>query len=201
MSTKLLLSGPPGTGKTTFARALCNTLQVPLLVTSVANWLEPGFLGDVLQRMSAAFTQASKHAPAILFIDEIDNIGSRSSAGARQHDDYWVSLINRLLELLDGATKTEGVVIVGATNLPEKIDPALLRSGRLETHVHIPLPDLETLTGILTHHLGNDLPAVLASAPANCVRLRPPAARNTDPQTLRKNSENRKTAKGKGAAP
>lgn len=201
MSTKLLLSGPPGTGKTTFARALCNTLQVPLLVTSVANWLEPGFLGDVLQGMSAAFAQASKNAPAILFIDEIDNIGSRSSAGARQHDDYWVSLINRLLELLDGAKKTEGVVIVGATNLPEKIDPALLRSGRLETHVHIPLPDLETLTGILTHHLGNDLPAVLASAPANRVRLRPPAARNTDPQMLRKNSENRKTAKGKGAAP
>lgn len=202
MSTKLLLSGPPGTGKTTFARALCNTLQVPLLVTSVANWLEPGFLGDVLQRMSAAFTQASKHAPVILFIDEIDNIGSRSSAGARQHDDYWVSLINRLLELLDGAKKTEGVVIVGATNLPEKIDPALLRSGRLETHVHIPLPDLETLTGILTHHLGNDLSGVLASAPANRARLRPPAvARNTDPRKLRKNSENRKTAKGKGAAP
>lgn len=201
MSTKLLLSGPPGTGKTTFARALCNTLQVPLLVTSVANWLEPGFLGDVLQRMSAAFTQASKHAPAILFIDEMDNIGSRSSAGARQHDDYWVSLINRLLELLDGAMRTEGVVIVGATNLPEKIDPALLRSGRLETHVRIPLPDVETLTGILTHHLGNDLPGVLASAPTNRVRLRPPAARNTDHRKLRKNSENRKASKGKGAAP
>lgn len=201
MSTKLLLSGPPGTGKTTFARALCNTLQVPLLVTSVANWLEPGFLGDVLQRMSAAFTHASKHAPAILFIDEIDNIGSRSSAGARQHDDYWVSLINRLLELLDGATKTEGVVIVGATNLPEKIDAALLRSGRLETHVRIPLPDVETLTGILAHHLGNDLPGVLASAPANRIRLRPPAARNSDPQQLRKNSENRKAPKRKGAAP
>lgn len=201
MSTKLLLSGPPGTGKTTFARALCNTLQVPLLVTSVANWLEPGFLGDVLQRMSGAFTQASKYAPAILFVDEIDNIGSRANAGSRQHDDYWVSLINRLLELLDGATKTEGVVIVGATNLPEKIDPALLRSGRLETHVRIPLPDIETLTGILTHHLGNDLPGVLASAPANRVRLRPAAARNTDPQMLRKNSENRKASKRKGAAP
>ncbi|MNL64473.1 Proteasome-associated ATPase [compost metagenome] len=102
---------------------------------------------------------------------------------------------------MDGATKTEGVVIVGATNLPEKIDPALLRSGRLETHVRIPLPDVETLTGILTHHLGNDLPGVLASAPANRARLRPPPARNTDPQMLRKNSENRKTAKGKGAAP
>lgn len=201
MSTKLLLSGPPGTGKTTFARALCNTLQVPLLVTSVANWLEPGFLGDVLQRMSAAFAQASKHAPAILFIDEIDNIGSRSSAGARQHDDYWVSLINRLLELLDGAAKTEGVVIVGATNLPEKIDPALLRSGRLETHVRIPLPDVETLTGILIHHLARDLPGVMGSAPTNRVRLRPPAARNTDHRKLRKNSENRKASRGKGAAP
>jgi hypothetical protein len=201
MSTKLLLSGPPGTGKTTFARALCNTLQVPLLVTSVANWLEPGYLGDVLQRMSAAFTQASKHAPAILFIDEVDNIGSRTRAKVGQHDDYWVSLINRLLELLDGAPKTEGVVIVGATNLPEKIDPALLRSGRLETHVRIPLPDVETLTGILTHHLGNDLPGVLASAPANRVRLRPAPARNADRQKLRENSENRKTAKGKGAAP
>jgi SpoVK/Ycf46/Vps4 family AAA+-type ATPase len=77
----------------------------------------------------------------------------------------------------------------------------LLRSGRLETHVRIPLPDVETLTGILAHHLGNDLPGVLASAPANRVRLRPPAARNADRQQLRENSENRKTAKGNGAAP
>src|SRR5690606_15314881 len=157
MSTKLLLSGPPGTGKTTFARALCNTLQVPLLATSVARWLEPGYLGDVLKRMSASFTVSGEKAPAILFIDELDNIGRRQGAGSRNYDDYWASLITRMLELLDGASKTEGIIVVGATNLPERIDPALLRSGRLETHVEIPMPDMEALVGILGHHLGSDL--------------------------------------------
>lgn len=183
MSTRLLLSGPPGTGKTTFARALCNTLQVPLLVTSVAHWLEPGYLGDVLKRMSAVFTAAEKNAPAILFIDEIDNIGRRQTEGTRSYDDYWTSMINRLLELLDGTAKSQGVIVVGATNLADRIDPALLRSGRLETHVRIPLPDLETLTGIFAHHLGADLEAVLASAPAVAgkPRLRPPPARNGRP--------------------
>lgn len=165
MSSKLLLSGSPGTGKTTFARALCNTLQIPLMVTSVAAWLEPGYLGDVLKRMSKAFELARQHAPVILFIDEIDNIGSRSGGHRGQHDDYWRSLINRLLELLDGVSKTEGVVIVAATNLPEKIDPALLRSGRLEKHVEIPLPDIDALVGIIAHHLGEDLETVLASTP------------------------------------
>ncbi|MCZ7468154.1 ATP-binding protein [Agrobacterium sp. O3.4] len=166
MSTKLMLSGSPGTGKTTYARALCNTLQVPLLVTSVASWLEPGYLGDVLKRMSKAFELARENAPVILFIDEIDNIGSRSAGRREQHDDYWHSLINRLLELLDGTSKTDGVIVIAATNLPEKIDPALLRSGRLEKHVAIPLPDMEALAGILAHHLGDDLAGVLASAPS-----------------------------------
>ncbi|UXS11599.1 AAA family ATPase [Agrobacterium tumefaciens] len=166
MSTKLILSGPPGTGKTTYARALCNSLQVPLLVTSVASWLEPGYLGDVLKRMSKAFELARENAPVILFVDEIDNIGSRFGGRREQHDDYWRSLINRLLELLDGTSKTDGVIVVAATNLPEKIDPALLRSGRLEKHVAIPLPDMEALAGILAHHLGNDLAGVLASAPS-----------------------------------
>lgn len=187
MSTKLLLSGPPGTGKTTFARALCNTLQVPLLATSVAHWLEPGYLGDVLKRMSGAFAIARDRAPAILFIDEIDNIGTRKGAGNRNYDDYWASLINRMLELLDGASKSEGIIVFGATNLPEKIDPALLRSGRLETHVRIPMPDAETLIGILGHHLGTDLDAVLASAPATPPprHLRPPPPINGKPPVRR----------------
>lgn len=198
MSTKLLLSGPPGTGKTTFARALCNTLQVPLLVTSVAHWLEPGYLGDVLKRMSTAFSFAAEKAPAILFVDEIDNIGTRKGPGSRNHDDYWTSLINRLLELMDGASKSEGIIVVGATNLPEKIDPALLRSGRLETHVRIPMPDAETLIGILGHHLGTDLDAVLASAPAATTprHLRPPRAINGKPPVRRTSVPKLQTEKG-----
>lgn len=182
ISTKLLLSGPPGTGKTTFARALCNTLQVPLLVTSVASWLEPGYLGDVLKRMSQAFETARSHAPAILFIDELDNIGSRGGSRREQHDDYWRSLINRLLELLDGTSKTDGVIVVAATNLPEMIDPALLRSGRLEKHVVIPLPDVDALSGILAQHLAADLASVLSSAP--------PCSSTSDPTPSRQRSGN-----------
>lgn len=168
LSSRLLLSGPPGTGKTTFAKALCNTLQVPLFATSVARWLEASYLGDVLKSINAAFTVATEHRPAILFIDEIDNLGSRASGdsrGHKGHDDYWSSLINRVLELIDGAAKTEGVIIVAATNLPDKLDPALLRSGRLERHVQIPRPDIEALTGILAHHLGADLAKVIETAP------------------------------------
>jgi SpoVK/Ycf46/Vps4 family AAA+-type ATPase len=201
MNTKLLLSGPPGTGKTTYSRALCNTLQVPLLVTSVASWLEPGYLGDVLKRMSQAIDAARAHAPSILFIDEIDNIGSRSGGRREQHDDYWRSLINRLLELLDGASKTEGVIVVGATNLPNRIDAALLRSGRLEKHVVIPMPDAEALTGIFAHHLGADLPGILSSAPDTPVltRMRPPKAKDHDPHQLRRAAERRKSGNQKGS--
>lgn len=192
MSTKLLLSGPPGTGKTTFARALCNTLQVPLIVSSVTSWLEPGYLGDVLKSMSAVFATARSKAPCILFIDEIDGIGSRNGARhSRDHADYWTSLVNRLLELLDGALKSEGVIVVAATNQPEKIDPALLRSGRLEKHVVIPPPDVEALAGILLHHLGADLDAVLNSRPTGVTpkRLKPPQARDATPLVKRKTPE------------
>ncbi|WCK77888.1 ATP-binding protein [Agrobacterium fabrum] len=161
MSTKLLLSGPPGTGKTTFARALCNTLQVPLVVTSVSIWLQGEYLHDVLSRMADTFAEARRQAPCILFIDEIDGIGQRASA-SRPYADYWNACVNKLLELLDGALKTDGVIVVGATNRPDEIDEAIRRSGRLETHIEIPRPDIPTLAGILAHHLGNDLDAVIA---------------------------------------
>ncbi|PCD69689.1 AAA family ATPase [Rhizobium phaseoli] len=162
MSTKLLLSGPPGTGKTTFARALCNTLQVPLVVTSVSTWLQGEYLHDVLGRMADTFMEARRHAPCILFIDEIDGIGQRASA-SRPYADYWNACVNKLLELLDGAMKTDGVIVVGATNRPGEIDGAIRRSGRLETHIEIPRPDIPMLAGILAHHLGSDLDAVTAS--------------------------------------
>lgn len=156
MSTKLLLSGPPGTGKTTFARALCNTLQVPLVVTSVSTWLEGPYLNDVISRMAKTFEEAREQAPSILFIDEIDGIGKRQSSD-KEHADFWNALINKALELLDGAVKAEGVIVVGATNRPQQIDEALRRSGRLETHIEIARPDIEALAGILEHHLGDDV--------------------------------------------
>ena len=156
MSTKLLLSGPPGTGKTTFARALCNTLQIPLVVTSVSTWLEGGHLNDVIKKMAKTFEEARALAPAILFIDEIDGIGKRQPAD-REYADYWNTVVNKALELLDGAVKAEGVIVVGATNRPEQIDEALRRSGRLETHIEIPHPDVDALAGILAHHLGGDV--------------------------------------------
>ncbi|MFC6448059.1 AAA family ATPase [Shinella zoogloeoides] len=160
MSTKLLLHGPPGTGKTTFARALCNSLQIPLVVTSVSTWLQGGHLNDVIDRMSKTFVEARAMAPAILFIDEIDGIGKRQPA-EREYADYWNTIVNKALELLDGAVKSEGLIIVGATNRPQEIDDALKRSGRLETHIEIPLPDIATLTEIFAHHLGDDLASLV----------------------------------------
>jgi SpoVK/Ycf46/Vps4 family AAA+-type ATPase len=160
MSTKLLLSGPPGTGKTTFARALCNSLQIPLVVTSVSTWLQGGHLNDVIDKMAKTFVEARAMAPAILFIDEIDGIGKRQPA-EREYADYWNTVVNKALELLDGAIKNEGLIVVGATNRPDHIDAAIKRSGRLETHIEIPTPDVPTLAEILAHHLGDDVTSLI----------------------------------------
>ncbi|MBN9079703.1 MAG: ATP-binding protein [Rhizobiales bacterium] len=162
MSTKVLLSGPPGVGKSMFARALCNTLQIPLLATSVARWLEPSHLGDVLKRMKRSFAEAEAQKPCILFVDEFDGIGRRIDL-SRDYADYWNSVVNCGLELLDGAARTSGVIVVCATNTPSGIDPALLRSGRIDRQIEIPLPDAEARLAILRHHLGKDIDTVSAS--------------------------------------
>jgi hypothetical protein len=177
MSTKLLLSGAPGTGKTSWARALCNSLQVPLVATSVSTWLEPSYLGDVVKRMKLSFREAAAQAPCILFIDEIDGVGRRRQD--RPHADYWNTVVNTALELLDGAVRSSGIIVVGATNNPDMIDAALLRSGRLETHISIPAPDVDALTGILRHHLGPDVAGVIATKPKVPVEALPEPSRGT----------------------
>ncbi|MBV2184751.1 MAG: AAA family ATPase [Rhizobium sp.] len=149
-----LLYGPPGCGKTTYAKALARTCGVELVVTSAARWQAKGHLGDLLGAMRAAFAEAAKKAPSVLFIDEFDSFGDRDSANSDDdHRDYRRQVINGLLECLDPSEGREGVVVIGATNSPDGIDRALLRSGRLETMIEIPLPDAAARAEILRHHL------------------------------------------------
>ena len=154
-----LLHGPTGTGKTTFARSLAATCGLPLVATSYAAWQSTGqgHLGDVTRALRDAFAEARKQAPSILFIDELDSVGDRKGGRRRQFDDWWRAIINALLEQMDGLASREGVVIVGATNHPDLIDPAILRAGRLDRRILVGLPDAGALAAIMREHLGNDL--------------------------------------------
>lgn len=151
-----LLYGPPGTGKTRFAAALAAHCGLHLEATSIPKWqsFKDGDLGDMLKAMYQAFGSAKENAPCLLFLDEFDAIGDRAKFPSR-HETYSTTVVNALLECLDGTEGREGVIVLGACNYPERIDPALLRSGRLEKHVKFPLPDATARGEILEFHLPN----------------------------------------------
>lgn len=148
----ILLSGPPGTGKTTFAGALARTCNVHLVLGSLGRWQAKGHLGDLLKAMRAAFDDARKNAPSIIFIDEIDAVGDREKFNDHNRQ-YCTEVVAALLECIDGAEGREGVVVVGACNHPHRLDAAIVRAGRLDRHVRIPLPDQKGREGILRWHL------------------------------------------------
>lgn len=152
----LLLSGPPGVGKTQFARALAKSARVPLVSTSVAQWNSETYLSNTLQAIRDAFSQARRQAPCILFIDEIDGISDRSQLRG-DFAEYWTQIVNLLLEQLASVDDRPGVVVVSATNHPDKIDAAIKRAGRLDKEIVIEKPDPATLARIFRHHLGEEL--------------------------------------------
>lgn len=157
----LLLSGPPGCGKTLFAQSLAVTCAVPIVVTSVAKWLQAGdgHLGDVMNEVKRVFDDAhQKPKPAILFLDECDAFTDPSKA--RDRTNWWSTLRAGVLTAIDGASTEPGLIIVGACNYPDQVDEALRRSGRLDRQIRIPLPNPDSLAAMLRSALGDDRPDI-----------------------------------------
>ncbi len=162
LSRGLLLAGAPGTAKTTCAASVAEFCGLNYVATSYADWQRngQGHLGHVLQGMATSFTTARARKPCILFIDELDSVGQRGGDG--QRDGWWRSIINALLEQLDGSSQSnEGVIFVGATNHPDLIDPALLRSGRMEDYITLRAPDATALAAIFRDELADKVKTAL----------------------------------------
>ena len=150
----ILLVGPPGTGKTLLARAVAGEAGVPFLSVSGSDFMEM-FVGVGASRVRDLFQTARKQAPAIIFVDEIDSIGRKRGTGLGGGHDEREQTLNQMLSEMDGFDPAEGVVMIGATNRPDTLDPALLRPGRFDRQVVVPLPDLDERLPILEVHCRN----------------------------------------------
>ncbi|WP_032833005.1 ATP-dependent zinc metalloprotease FtsH [Legionella pneumophila] len=148
----VLLVGSPGTGKTLLARAVAGEAKVPFFTISGSDFVEM-FVGVGASRVRDMFEQAKKHAPCIIFIDEIDAVGRHRGAGLGGGHDEREQTLNQLLVDMDGFEGNEGVIVVAATNRPDVLDPALLRPGRFDRQVVVPLPDIRGREQILKVHL------------------------------------------------
>jgi cell division protease FtsH len=148
----VLMVGSPGTGKTLLAKAIAGEAKVPFFSISGSDFVEM-FVGVGAARVRDMFEQAKKHAPCIIFIDEIDAVGRHRGAGLGGGHDEREQTLNQLLVEMDGFEGSEGVIVIAATNRPDVLDPALLRPGRFDRQVVVPLPDLRGREQILKVHM------------------------------------------------
>ena len=148
----VLMVGPPGTGKTLLAKAIAGEAKVPFFTISGSDFVEM-FVGVGASRVRDMFEQAKKHAPCIIFIDEIDAVGRHRGAGLGGGHDEREQTLNQLLVEMDGFDGNEGIIIIAATNRPDVLDPALLRPGRFDRQVVVPLPDIRGREQILKVHM------------------------------------------------
>jgi len=148
----VLMVGNPGTGKTLLARAIAGEAKVPFFTISGSDFVEM-FVGVGAARVRDMFEQAKKHAPCIVFIDEIDAVGRQRGAGLGGGNDEREQTLNQLLVEMDGFEATAGVIVIAATNRPDVLDPALMRPGRFDRQVVVPLPDIRGRELILMVHM------------------------------------------------
>ena len=148
----VLMVGSPGTGKTLLAKAIAGEAKVPFFTISGSDFVEM-FVGVGASRVRDMFEQAKKHAPCIIFIDEIDAVGRHRGAGLGGGHDEREQTLNQLLVEMDGFDGNEGVIVIAATNRPDVLDPALLRPGRFDRQVVVPLPDIRGREQILKVHM------------------------------------------------
>ncbi|MCW3784735.1 AAA family ATPase [Defluviimonas salinarum] len=158
MTRSMLLHGQPGTGKTWLARAMGNSAGLNFVTASFAAWQACGHLGDMLAAMQKSFAEARRLRPSVLFIDEVDAVGSRND-GDRHGSNYRRQVINGFLQQMDAISHLEGVIVIAACNFPDAIDPAVLRPGRFDIKIEVRLPDADALQGILSLQLGGMFPA------------------------------------------
>ncbi|HRH81743.1 MAG TPA: ATP-dependent zinc metalloprotease FtsH [Thiobacillaceae bacterium] len=148
----VLMVGSPGTGKTLLAKAIAGEAKVPFFSISGSDFVEM-FVGVGAARVRDMFEQAKKHSPCIIFIDEIDAVGRQRGAGLGGGNDEREQTLNQLLVEMDGFEATQGVIVIAATNRPDVLDPALLRPGRFDRQVVVPLPDIRGREQILLVHM------------------------------------------------
>lgn len=157
LSRSILFYGPPGTGKTFLARAMGNSAGLACVTSSFAEWQSAGHLGDMLREMRKTFAAARRQTPCILFIDEIDAVGSRNSSDTHG-TNYRTQVINGFLGEMNAIALEEGVIVVGACNHIDRIDAAVLRAGRFDIKVEVPMPDAQQIFSLMRQHLAEEIP-------------------------------------------